>query len=143
MKFTSAIALLAAFASPALATLVNVTYDQTYDNPSTSLASTACSNGVNGLETKGYTTLGSLPSFPYIGGIPGLTWNSTLCGTCWKLAYDPANGTAASINILAVDAAFTYNIALEAMNNLTSGQAVALGKVQATATQVDASVCGL
>lgn len=39
--------------------------------------SVACSDGANGLETKGYSTLGSLPNFPYVGGAPAVTgWNS-------------------------------------------------------------------
>jgi hypothetical protein len=57
---------LALFVSAALAT--SVSYDPTYDQSSGLLSSTACSNGPNGLIGKGYSTLGSLPDFPYIGG---------------------------------------------------------------------------
>ena len=46
--------------------------------------------------------------------------------------------------MLAIDHAGSgFNIALEAMNKLTNGQAVQLGVVQATVNQVAASVCGL
>ncbi|PSR87105.1 Cerato-platanin [Coniella lustricola] len=121
-------------------TLRIVSYDTTYDNAATSLGVTACSDGANGLETKGYSTLGSLPGFPYIGGAPAIAgWNSANCGTCWTLTY---NGH--SINVLAVDVGSGgFNLAEEAMNALTNNQAVALGRITATATEVDASVCGL
>lgn len=46
-----------AFALPAThssnAATVSITYDQTYDNGSNSLANVACSDGPNGLMTKG------------------------------------------------------------------------------------------
>ncbi|OSD02062.1 immunomodulatory protein [Trametes coccinea BRFM310] len=139
MQFkTLAIAAMALFVPSALG--VTVSYDQTYDNSGASLATVACSDGTNGLLTKGFSTFGSLPHFPNIGGaavIPG--WNSDQCGTCWQLTY---NGK--SINVLAIDHAESgFNIALEAMNTLTGGQAVQLGRVDATATQVAASQCGL
>nr|VWO95368.1 Polyadenylation factor subunit 2 [Ganoderma boninense] len=146
MQFTTiTLALLAAFLPGALgattASSVSVSYDQTYDNGSNSLAITACSNGSNGLLHKGFSTFDSLPSFPYIGGagvIPG--WDSDQCGTCWQLSY---NGK--SINVLAIDhaEAGTWNIALEAMDDLTNGQAVDIGRVDAIATMVDSSLCGL
>jgi hypothetical protein len=66
----------------------SATYDNTYDNPYGSLNGVACSNGENGLLTKGFTTFGSLPSFPYIGGAQAVTgWNSPQCGSCWALTY--------------------------------------------------------
>ena len=89
----------------------------------------------------GFTTFGSLPTFSNIGGAGAVAgWNSPNCGSCWKLTY---NGT--SINVLAVDhsAAGTFNIALTALNKLTHNQAVFLGRVNAQATQVASSVCGL
>ncbi|KAF8343334.1 hypothetical protein F5887DRAFT_886925, partial [Amanita rubescens] len=50
-----------------------------------------------------------------------------------------------SINVTAVDhaGADSFNIALKAMNNITNGQAVALGRVPVTAVQVPASGCSL
>ena len=133
-----AVAALALFASSALG--VTVSYDETYDSSSTSLANVACSDGANGMLTKGFSTFGSLPHFPNIGGAAAIAgWNSASCGTCWRLTY---NGR--SINVLAVDHANSgFNIALEAMNTLTNGQAQALGRIDATATQVAASACGL
>lgn len=123
-----------------VASAITVSYDNGYDDGSRSLTAVACSDGPNGLLTKGYTTQSSLPSFPRIGGafvIAG--WNSASCGTCWSLTY---NGN--TINVLAIDyAGEGFNIAQEAMDLLTGGQAVALGRVDAEYVQVDASVCGL
>ncbi|CAL1716482.1 unnamed protein product [Somion occarium] len=139
MKYTTF--LTALFVVPAaLAATVSVSYDQVYDQSSNSLATVACSDGSNGLLTKGFTTFGSLPSFPNIGGAPAVGgWNSPACGTCWRLAF---NGT--SINVLAIDTgAAGFNIALTAFNKLTNGQGIAIGRINANATQVNASVCGL
>ena len=122
------------------ATTISVSFDQAYDNADTSLATVSCSDGPNGLLTKGYTTFGSLPSFPNISGAPVVTgWNSDQCGTCWSLTY---NGK--SINVLAVDSARNgWNVGLEAMNALTDGQAEQLGRVDAGASLVDSAQCGL
>lgn len=145
MKFFAAVTALvfaasAALAAPSTTTTVTVSYDETYDNANGSLATVACSDGPNGMLTKGFTTFGSLPHFPNIGGaavIPG--FNSDQCGTCWKLTY---NG--ASVNVIAIDHAQAgFNIALGAMNTLTNNNAVFLGRVNAQAEQVAASECGL
>jgi len=143
MKFTS---LAAAFvALPTLALATTLSYDQMYDKGSNSLDIVACSNGENGLETQGYTTFDSLPNFPYIGGAAAVAgWNSPNCGTCWKLSYKNSKGKTKSINVLAVDHADNgFNIALEAMNDLTGGQAKQLGRVEVTSKQVAASNCGM
>ncbi|KAI0648422.1 Cerato-platanin [Trametes meyenii] len=135
---TLAVALLAIPA--ALCDVVSVSFDQVYDNAAGSLTTVACSDGQNGLITKGFTTFGSLPTFPNIGGAPAVTgFNSPACGTCWQLTH---NGT--SINVLAIDTgAKGFNIALAAMNKLTNNNAVQVGRINITATQVDASACGL
>lgn len=132
MKLTAIVTLLFA-ACVALAQrdqfVASVTFDQTFDNPEGSLDTVACSSGANGLETLGFKTFGSLPSFPFIGGAPNVTgFNSAECGTCWGLQFDGV-----TINVLAIDVASTFNIALEAMNTLTSGQAEALGRVTVAA----------
>ncbi|PPQ92244.1 hypothetical protein CVT25_008926 [Psilocybe cyanescens] len=142
MKF-SAILSLAVF--PAIAYALTTSYDTTYDNASQSLATVACSDGPNGLLTRGFTTFSSLPHFPNIGGVPAIQgWNSPSCGTCWKLSYTDGSGVTRSVNILGVDVAVTnFNIGLNAMNTLTGNQAQFLGRVPITATQVPSSVCGL
>jgi hypothetical protein len=98
---------------------VSVSYDMIYDTSSTSLDEVACSDGPNGMITKGYSTFGSLPNYPYIGGAQAIAgYDSASCGTCWKLTYD---GT--SINVLAIDHTATgFNINFDAMNDLTKGQ---------------------
>jgi len=145
MKFTAILSAIAIFALPTLAATtgtVQVTYDTTYDNPNMSLGGTACSNGANGLQAK-YPTLGLIPNFPYVGGIPGLVWNSPLCGSCWQLTYTDASGKKNSINVVGVDASYSFNLSLKAMNALTGGIAVQKGAVSATAVQVAASICGM
>ena len=140
MKFTSLALTLLAAVSTTLAATVTVSYDETYDNADGQLTTVACSDGENGMLHLGYTTFGSLPNFPNIGGAAAIAgWNSDQCGTCWQLTYKGK-----SINVLAIDHAGSgFNIAEGAMNALTNGQAAFLGRIDATATQVNASACGL
>ncbi len=61
------------------------------------------------------------------------------CGTCYGITY---NGN--TIYVLAIDhAGDGFNLAEAAMNELTNGQAVQLGRVDAQYSQVDVSNCGL
>ena len=136
----AALALLA-LAAPALA--VQLSYDTVYDDASGSMDTVACSDGANGLETRfGFETFGDLPSFPHIGGAQAVDdWNSSACGSCFNLTYAP---TGITVTVLAIDHADAgFNIALGAMNTLTNNQAVFLGRIDATAKQVDKSQCGL
>lgn len=137
MQFPS-IATLLTMATSALA--ITVSYDTGYDDASRSLAVVSCSDGTNGLLTKGYSTQGSLKNFPNIGGASTIAgWNDANCGSCYQLTY-----AGRSINVLAIDhAAAGFNIGQEAMNTLTGGQAAALGRIDATYTQLDPSACGL
>lgn len=57
----------AAIAASAVAESDTLRYDTTYDNAGQSLSTVTCSDGTNGLLTKGFTTFGSLPTFPNIG----------------------------------------------------------------------------
>ena len=129
----------ALLAPAAMASTTIVSYDTYYDNATTSLYQVSCSDGPFGLIPKGYTTFGSLPRFPYIGGSSVINgWGSPNYGTCWTLSY---NGR--SINVLAIDHAETgFNIALTAMDDLTAGQAVTLGRVNAQVSQAPISQCG-
>ncbi|KAH9914501.1 Cerato-platanin-domain-containing protein [Epithele typhae] len=119
-------------------TTVSVSFDQTYDVNTTSLDTVACSNGPNGLESQGFNTFGQLPGFPNIGGAFAVSgFGSANCGTCWNLTF---KGT--TISVLAIDTASGgFNIALEAMNALTHNQATFLGRVNASAVQVDTTNC--
>lgn len=129
------------FTFAAAASAASVAYDTGYDDGARSMTAVSCSDGANGLITKyGWQTQGAIPRFPYIGAADAVGgWNSAQCGTCWQLTY---NGK--SINVLAIDhAASGFNIALDAMNALTNGQATSLGRVEAQSVQVPVSNCGL
>jgi Cerato-platanin len=144
MKFAIVASVLALL--PSLARSVTVSYDQVYDNAGTSLATVACSDGSHGMLTRNFTTFGSLPRFPYIGGYVAIAgWNSPKCGTCHLLTYtDVASGKKKSITVLAIDSTNQgYNIAVAAMNDLTGGRAKELGKVEVTEISVNPSMCGL
>jgi len=146
MRFTSLAASIIALALPVLTlATTTVSYDEAYDNASTSLNAVACSNGEHGLETQGFTTFDSLPAFPRIGGAQAVGgWNSPNCGTCWKLTYTNSKGKKKSINVLAVDRASSgFNIALKAMNELTGGHAKEFGRVNVVSTKVEDSECGM
>ncbi|KAI1099577.1 SnodProt1 [Jackrogersella minutella] len=137
MQFSKLIQILSLAAA---SSAVSVSYDTGYDDASRSLTAVSCSDGQNGLITRyGWQTQGAIPA-TYIGAADTIAgWNSPNCGTCYQLTY---NGK--TINLYAIDHAGSgFNIALDAMNALTNGQAVALGRVEATSTQVDPSVCGV
>jgi len=145
MKFSAIIGSLTLALLPSATFAARVTYDTVYDNSHGSLTTVACSDGANGLITRGFTTFGSLPKFPHIGGAEAVTgWNSLNCGTCWELTYTNAQGQKKTINVLAIDFAQSgFNIALSAMNELTGGHAVQFGSVNVASRKVAASVCGL
>ncbi|KAJ2917032.1 hypothetical protein MD484_g3404, partial [Candolleomyces efflorescens] len=65
-----------------------INYDDRYCVGPTSLQTTACSTGENGLITRGFPTFGSLPTFPGIAGSQFVEgFNSTSCGACWRVSY--------------------------------------------------------
>ena len=138
MKFSLTVISLVTFFS--VVSAVDVRYDTAYDNSKGSLSTVTCSDGANGLLTKGFATFGSLPSFPNIGAAQVVGgWNSTACGTCWQITYEGK-----SINITAIDTGDDgFNLSLEAMNTLTNGHAKELGVISTQTTQVAKSYCGL
>jgi len=143
MKFITALAPIAALVVVSQA--VNTSFDTVYDNKAQSLNTVACSTGSNGLVTAGFTTFGSLPTFPNIGGAPAITgFNDPDCGSCWNLTFTNSKGAKKSVVITAIDVSTPdFNIGETAMNTLTGGQAVQLGRVPITATRLAASACGL
>jgi len=146
MKFTTAAAPVALALAPSLVSAVQLQYDNTYDDKSVPLTNLACSDGPNGLITRfGWQTLGDIPSYPNIGAVDAIAgWNSPSCGSCWQVTYTDGNGVAHTENILGVDPAGTgFNVAQQAMDELTNGNAVFFGKVDVQATQVDPSACGI
>ncbi|KAF2704031.1 Cerato-platanin-domain-containing protein [Pleomassaria siparia CBS 279.74] len=130
-----------ALATAALATLssaVQVRYHAEYNDPSTSLLTTACSDGANGLVTKyGWTTLGQIPGFPHVGNVGAVAgWNSPSCGSCHRVTY---NGV--SVNMVSMDV--QYDMALDTMNELTGGQATTLGTIDVQVEEIAQSECGI
>ena len=139
MKFLSLLAL--PFAATAVnAIAASVAYDTVYDSAAQSTLVTSCSDGINGLYTKGYPTLGSLPTFPRVGAASTVAgWNSPNCGKCYRITW---NGK--SINVIAVDhAASGFVLSRAAMDQLTGGLATQLGRINADYTEVPASNCGM
>ncbi|KAF8521002.1 hypothetical protein JB92DRAFT_2827972 [Gautieria morchelliformis] len=139
---------------------VTVSFDNTYDTPGGSLATVACSDGSNGLLSR-FPTFGNLPTFPNIGGAQASSRTATRTAgragswrsTARRSKVRPSSiflfhgGGAAHIlplSVLAVDHVVAgFNIAQEVMDTLTGGQAVVLGRIMATATQLAVSACGL
>jgi len=74
-----------------------VSWDGVYDQSGMSTQSVSCSTF---LANKGYTTFGTVPNFPSIGGAQAVeVFGSPNCGTCWSLTYDgmSINGECVSI----------------------------------------------
>ncbi|KAK0619342.1 Sm1 protein [Immersiella caudata] len=116
-----------------------VTFDPGYDDVNRTLESLACSSGRNGVMKRyGWQTQGDIPHFPFIGGVEAVEgWNSTNCGTCWGATFEGRR-----VYILAIDRTQTgINIAREAMDQLTGGEAVKLGRVFADIVRVPAELC--
>ena len=138
MKFSISAA---ALALASLSSAISVSYDTGYDDAGRSLTAVACSDGQNGLITRyGWQNQGNVAGFPRIGGYSGIAgWNSAQCGTCYGITY---NGN--TVYVLAVDhAGDGFNIAKQAMDQLTNGQAAALGRIDAQYQQVGTNMCGL
>ncbi|KAK5992290.1 Protein SnodProt1 [Cladobotryum mycophilum] len=138
MQFSNIFAVAAALVGATQATYVS--FDTGYDNAARPLTDVSCSDGPNGLIPRyNWHTQGDALRYAYIGGVQGVTWNSPLCGTCYKLEYGGR-----SINVIAVDAAYNggFNIGLNGLNALTNGNGVAWGHVDAVATALPAGSCG-
>lgn len=132
--------ILAAPQSPGHPPVLHVTYSTQYDNKKLSLNGVACSNGANGLITKGYKTLGDLKNFPNVAAAQYIEgWNSTNCGSCYKLIWGPN-----SIYVLGVDhVADGFVLSQAALDKLTGGQAVSLGSTEAAVIGVQGSYCSI
>lgn len=141
MKLLSFIISLAAILPAAYSDAV--TYDPEYDNGDVSLDAVACSDGKFGLLTKGYNTLGDLPSFPHIGAASAIEgYDSASCGSCWELTYT-TDKTTKTIYVTAIDhSASGFNVAGKAMKDLGGQQAVDAGHVEVTSMLVAGTKCG-
>ena len=137
MKFVSFATATMAFVLPAFVqSQQSITGDTKFDDPTLPLTDVKCSS----LVSMGYTTLSSLPDFPFVGaGYVVTGWDSPECGACWQFYYAASNET---INVVLVDSCPNgFVISEEALDALTGGPVS--GEIVITATQVDASVCGL
>ena len=121
-----------------------VRYDPVYDNRNTSLADVACSDGENGLITKGYETFGDLPNFPHIGAAYAVEgYNSASCGSCWELTYTKSDNTTKTIYLTAIDYARDgFVIAGTALKHLGGQRALDAGHIEVAANRVAVSNCG-
>ncbi|EJD54183.1 heat-stable 19 kDa antigen [Auricularia subglabra TFB-10046 SS5] len=139
MQFIAVLTTFLAALHYAVALSGKVTFSYDY-NPGLTTYSIACSDGVNGIRTKyGYKTLADIPTYPNVGGIPRISYNSTSCGTCWKLTYEGR-----SVTFLAIDrAAATFNLGKTAFQTLSNKSAEALPTFTATYVQVPITDCKL
>ena len=149
MKFAASIITLAALLSVTIAsptsssTVEPVRPNNIYDNGSESLNNVACSNGPNGLITKGFTTFNSLPTFPNIGsGFTIHNWGSAECGSCWELT-NPTTG--ATIFVTAIDTISSgFGLSDAAVGTLIGGTVPSsFSEVNVEATEVAPHFCGL
>jgi Cerato-platanin len=115
-----------------------VEYNDNYDNDKISMNAVTCSGGTNGLG--GHDTFGSLPTFPNIGGAYVINgYDSAACGSCWKLSYKNKD-----IYFTAIDSTGSgFATSKKAFEYLGGPGAVNEGKIDASATRVDGSYCGL
>ena len=141
MKLTIALLVPVLLALVSNAEPAKLQFDSTYDNPDGRLDAVACSDGPNGLITRGYgPTFSTLPQFneyKHIGSAAAIEgWNSVNCGTCWTLNYT-TKFFQKEITVFVMDAAKEgFVLSEEAMNDLTGGQASALGQVEVDAQPV-------
>ncbi|OJD19517.1 hypothetical protein AJ78_00488 [Emergomyces pasteurianus Ep9510] len=119
-----------------------VAYDEAYDNSNLDLLTTTCSDGSNGLVTRGFSVAGDLPIFPRVGAAFSIeSWNSSNCGKCYKLRFE---GTGVELPVIAMDHTVNgFNVAKAAMNELTGGRAAELGRVDMTVTEASSGDCGM
>lgn len=121
-----------------------VTYDTEYDNPDISLTAVACSNGKNGMLTKGYQIFGKIPGFPNIGAASAVEgYDSTSCGSCWELTYTKSDKTTKTIYMTAIDhSGGGFNVAGAALKKLGGQEAVDAGHIEVTSKRVARTYCG-
>ncbi|ESK87459.1 allergenic cerato-platanin asp f13 [Moniliophthora roreri MCA 2997] len=120
-------------------------YVEEYKNADFSFNNVACSNGENGMLSKGYNKIGDIPKSNsnvnvYVGGVYAVEgWGSKECGSCWEVYYDNK-----AVRVVAVDtAAEGFNLPQSGMDELTNGRAHDLGVVDVTAKELSPADCGL
>jgi hypothetical protein len=101
-----------------------------------SMSTVSCSDGSNGMITKGYSTLAGL--YPNVCAASFITWNSPQCGTCWTITNPQ---TSKSVSVTAIDGCGSvpgysahFDLAPEAFTAL-GGTGVADGHLVVTYSQ--------
>ncbi|KAL9479541.1 hypothetical protein ACSS6W_004327 [Trichoderma asperelloides] len=128
----------AAIISLASAEIVSVTFNTLYDNPSRSLSEVACWRKGVGFEPNLDWKL-QRDAVEFIGIDAIHSFGLAQCRSCWKLEYGDKHKF-----LFAIDSADSgFVLSLNAMQYLTGGQARELVRIDAKATQVDVSNCGI
>ncbi|KAM5536564.1 hypothetical protein V8D89_009841 [Ganoderma adspersum] len=107
-------------------------------NPDTPLGSLSCSATFAKNFPK-FHKLGQLPTAPFYGEVPGAVDGSPKCGSCWQLQY---NGQP-PVYMVAVDNAAMIQLGKQAFDKFAGAAGVAEGSVDATAVEVERTLCGL
>lgn len=117
--------------------LTKVTWNNIYDNGGQSLSSLACSQWAS---KNNFKTLSDVPGFPFVGGADVVNGTNTAqCGDCYTI-NDLQTGEAVSVTV--VDAAGAgFVVSLEALNNVTNGEAMELGSIAADVQQAPNGKC--
>ncbi|KAL6886826.1 eliciting plant response-like protein [Trichoderma evansii] len=128
----------AAVISVASAETVSVTFDTVYDDPSRSLSKVACWRKGTGFMPKLDWKL-QKDAVGFIGIDAIRAFSSAQCFSCWKIEYGDKH-----ISLFAIDSADSgIVLSLNAMQSLTGGRARELVRIDATATQISLSNCGI
>lgn len=92
-----------------------------------------CASGENGLTKRfGWKILGDVTHFPYIAGIDSITWNSTQCGSCWRITHDSK-----TIYVVGIDnMGKGVNLPYQVFRWLAGPKAKELGSIDGTVVQV-------
>ena len=131
MKLISTVIPLVALFS--VASAVNVRYDSRYDDTNGVPTSVPCFDGPGPLIA--FNNFGAVKSFPNIAGADTVLANSSGCGSCWKITQGVN-----SVIVTVVDhSSDGFSLSRKAMDELTNGS----GPIEASATQLDESSCGL
>jgi len=144
MKFSVIAATLLSVIAP-IASASTAAWDSVYDSPSTSTLSVACSDGANGLWTKGYKKLGDIPRFPNVAAVPTVAgWNSPNCGKCFSITYTVTGKTIYVVGVDTSRSSGDFVLSKAALNTLTGGLADQLGRVPVTWSQLASGAkCGM
>ena len=140
MKSFTLISLLGSLAALSGAQILgpfNAFMDTLYDNASAPINDVYCASAL-GVE---YPTLGSLPTYPNVGGFIGLDNGAPYCGTCWEVV-DQTTGVSVFFTVIDM-ASDGFALGEQTMLTLGNEAAIEAGSTPVVATQTDESNCGV